>query len=191
MLDRIVQGVWSSLANAANPRATRSPFTMLGVATLGLDGGPQMRTVVLRGIDVNAGALVFYTDARSTKIAEIARDNRVALLGWDDANIQIRLEGTAAISRDDDITKAHWEAARARSLIVYRAPLQPGVPIDAPAQGQVPAHEASGPLDGYAHFCVITVTVQKIDYLDLSPHGHERAVFRRQGEGWQGQWVAP
>jgi pyridoxamine 5'-phosphate oxidase len=52
-------------------------------------------------------------------------------------------------------------------------------------------HDASGPLDGYEHFCVVTVSVQQLEYLDLSPRGHERAVFRKIDHAWTGQWVAP
>jgi len=50
---------------------------------------------------------------------------------------------------------------------------------------------STGRHDGYDNFCVVRVTLSKIDYLDISPAGHQRAVFTRSDNHWQGKRVAP
>ena len=52
-------------------------------ASLGLDGAPKVRTVVIRSLDETNGLIRFNTDLRSRKAAEIDADSRVTLLGYD------------------------------------------------------------------------------------------------------------
>ncbi|QBQ99619.1 pyridoxamine 5'-phosphate oxidase family protein [Paraburkholderia pallida] len=188
----VVDRVWAMLSAGANAGATRSPFTMLQAATVGLDGGPKVRTIVLRGVSPEAGALTFHTDVRSEKVMELRKDPRISLLGCDlDAGIQIRLEGIARMVDSLDERMALWKTSRPHSLIVYRAQLVPGTPIASPEE----AHRAPGGMSdsmaGFENFCLVTVDVQTIDYLDLSPNGHARAKLSRQDGAWHGGWVAP
>ncbi|MDN7716666.1 pyridoxamine 5'-phosphate oxidase family protein [Burkholderia gladioli] len=188
--------IWTLLAEGANPGRERSPFTMLQLATLGLDGAPKVRTVVLRGVDAGQGSLLFHTDARSAKLAELRRDGRAALVGCDLAGgLQIRVEGTASVLADQARRLAIWQASRPRTLILYRAPLPPGTPVAAPADAH-PASASSAAaaddaLDGFANFAVIELRAEAIDWLDLAADGHRRARFVREPAGWQGNWIAP
>ncbi|MEK6349470.1 MAG: pyridoxamine 5'-phosphate oxidase family protein [Burkholderia sp.] len=197
LLDRI----WTLLDEGANAGRERSPFTMLQAATLGLDGAPQVRTVVLRGVDRTARSLMFHTDARSAKAAEIARDGRIALVGCDLANgLQIRAEGVARLRTDEAERLAIWRASRPRTLILYRAPLPPGTPVAEPADAHPPEAQAGAEPDsmaGFAQFAVIDVRIDAIDWLDLAADGHRRARFAHDAHdtagapGWHGGWVAP
>ncbi|NBR79124.1 MAG: pyridoxamine 5'-phosphate oxidase, partial [Alphaproteobacteria bacterium] len=49
----------------------RSAFHTPTVATIGLDGRPRLRTIVLRACDTANRSLRFHTDARSDKINEL------------------------------------------------------------------------------------------------------------------------
>ncbi len=55
--------VWAALMTAARP--DRTPFSVLQLATSGLDGAPKVRSVILRGADAERGAVSFFTDVRS------------------------------------------------------------------------------------------------------------------------------
>ncbi|MDS0859567.1 pyridoxamine 5'-phosphate oxidase family protein [Burkholderia pseudomultivorans] len=183
--------LWSCIESGVG--APRSPFTMLQLATLGIDGAPKVRTVVLRQVCRDTRRLSLHTDVRSEKVAELRRDPRVALVGVDlDALVQIRVEGIASICDDEVERRALWQSSRPHTLLLYRAPLPPGTPVDSPDDAHLAANQGSAPTDdGYANFCVIHVTATRIDWLELAHAGHRRAVFDLSDEGYEGRWVAP
>lgn len=179
--------LWAALHLGASP--ARSPFTIWQCATLGLDGAPQLRSIVLRGADEEARRLSFHTDLRSPKIAEIAADDRVALVAVDlDSYRQLRVAGRARVVGDAARRQAMWSAARPHTLILYQTPHAPGTPIATPEDGHVPAGEA---VSGFANFALIDVELQQLELLDLTPGQHSRALFRWEHGQWHGQWIAP
>ncbi|RQR29997.1 pyridoxamine 5'-phosphate oxidase [Burkholderia sp. Bp9143] len=183
--------LWSCLESGVGTQ--RSPFTMLQAATLGLDGAPKVRTIVLRQVSRADRLLSFHTDARSEKVAELRRDPRIAVVASDlDALVQIRAEGVASICDDEAQRRAIWQSSRPHTLLLYRAPLRPGTPIDSPEEAHVTASGNTTPADdGYRNFCVFYVTVTRIDWLDLARSGHRRAVFDLNDDGYEGRWIAP
>ncbi|KVG26642.1 pyridoxamine 5'-phosphate oxidase family protein [Burkholderia diffusa] len=185
--------VWSCLASGVG--AQRSPFTMLQAATLGLDGAPKVRTIVLRQVSRAEHRLSFHTDARSDKVAELRRDPRIAIVASDlDSLVQIRAEGVAAICDDEAQRRAVWQSNRPHTLLLYRAPLRPGTPIESPEDAHVIARSGPGTTptdDGYQNFCLLHVTVTRIDWLELARSGHRRAVFDVIDDGYEGRWIAP
>jgi len=50
--------VWAALKAGAQPG--RTPFTVLQVATTGLDGAPKVRSVILRSADARTRRLVLH-----------------------------------------------------------------------------------------------------------------------------------
>lgn len=192
-MQKILDRIWALLSEGANAGKERSPFTMVQIATLGLDGAPRVRTVVLRQVNRDQRTVTFHTDIRSEKVAELKNDARIALVGCDlDAGLQIRLEGIARIVDRGERKEAVWNASRPRTLILYRAPLPPGTPIGSPNDAHAPPEfDDAGRTAGIENFCLVDIEVSTIDYLDLSPSGHVRARFIRDAESWQGIWVAP
>ncbi len=179
--------LWAALHLGASP--ARSPFTIWQCATLGLDGAPQLRSIVLRDADERARTLSFHTDLRSPKVAEIAADDRVALVAVDlDSYRQLRLSGRAQVVGDAGRRQAMWSAARPHTLILYQTPHAPGTSIAAPEDGHVPPGEAAG---GFGNFALIDVELQQMELLDLSPGHHRRALFRWEQGRWCGQWITP
>jgi hypothetical protein len=183
--------VWSCLESGVS--AQRSPFTMLQAATLGVDGAPKVRTVVLRDVCRAARRLSFHTDVRSQKVAELRRDPRIAFVANDlDALVQIRAEGIASIVEDDAQRRALWRASRPHTLLLYRTPLAPATPIASPEDAHVAANPRTTHADdGYQNFCVLHVTVTRVDWLELARAGHRRAVFDVNATGYAGRWIAP
>lgn len=192
-MDQIVDAVWARLYAGANAGKERSPFTMLQAATIALDGAPAVRTVVLRHASREQRSVMFHTDVRSTKVAELRRDPRISLVACDlDGGVQIRLHGVARIVEAPAETRAAWNASRPRTLIVYRTPVAPATPVASPADAHATTHaEDLDSSAGFDNFCLIEVTVSRIDYLDLNPAGHMRASFVCEEGKWRGTWIAP
>ncbi|WP_233852685.1 pyridoxamine 5'-phosphate oxidase family protein [Paraburkholderia sp. HD33-4] len=192
-MQKILDRIWALLTAGANAGQVRSPFTMVQIATLGLDGAPRARTVVLRQINRSQSAVTFHTDIRSEKVAELKKDPRIAVVACDlEAGLQIRLEGIATIVDRGERKDTVWNANRPRTLILYRAPLRPGTPIGSPGDAHVPPEcDDAERSAGSENFCLVDIEVSKIDYLDLSPSGHVRVRFIRDSDSWQGIWVAP
>ena len=192
-MDQILDAVWAHLHAGANAGKERSPFTMLQAATIALDGAPAVRTVVLRRVSRERRSVMFHTDVRSTKVAELRRDARISLVGCDlDVGIQIRLHGVARIVEAPAETRAVWNSSRPRTLIVYRTPIAPATPLASPAEAY--ATTPAGDIDpsaGFENFCLIDVTVSRIDYLDLNAAGHMRASLVFEEGKWRGTWLAP
>ena len=183
--------LWSCLESGVGTQ--RSPFTMVQAATLGLDGAPKVRTIVLRQVSRADRLLAFHTDARSEKVAELRREPRIAVVANDlDALVQIRAEGVASICDDEAQRRAIWQSSRPHTLLLYRAPLRPGTPIESPEEAHVTPSPGDAPTDdGYRNFCLVHVTVTRIDWLELARSGHRRAIFDVTDDGYEGRWIAP
>lgn len=164
----------------------RHPFHTPTLATLSLDGAPRARTLVLRGFDAPTRTLRLHSDARSDKVAELLREPRAALHLYDaGAQVQIRLEGTAQAHHDDALAEAAWAASRPFSRMCYAIEPAPGTPIAAPAPA--PRDDASGRV----HFCAITFTFARMEWLWLAAGGHRRARFTWTPEGEEATWLVP
>jgi hypothetical protein len=161
----------------------RSAFHMISLATIGLDGSPQLRTVVLRGFDRTAPSLVFHTDRRAAKYAELSNLPHAAALAYDPgAKLQIRMEGTAAIISGGGAAEI-WARLQPTSRLCYHTPDAPGGTLG----GDSPLTEAQA----RSNFCVCTLTISKLDVLYLRAAGHLRAQARFTQAGTSAAWVAP
>ncbi|MEP0547774.1 MAG: pyridoxamine 5'-phosphate oxidase [Rhodothermales bacterium] len=88
----------------------REPNAMT-LATLGADGQPAARIVLLKGVD--AEGFVFYTNYESRKARELEAHPRAALVFWWEAlERQVRIEGT--VGRVDAAESDAYFASRPR-----------------------------------------------------------------------------
>jgi hypothetical protein len=186
-LEGTLAEAWRLLAAGVADR--RSGFHTLAVATIGQDGRPRARTVVLRGCDPVAATLRFHTDARAGKIAELERDRRIALHSYDAARkIQIRIEGVARIHADDAVADAAWAGSRDFSKVCYGIAPGPGTPIIAPGAYSMPT-DTEEVAAGRADFRAVVIAATTLEWLYLAHAGHRRALFDlASGEG---RWLAP
>jgi pyridoxamine 5'-phosphate oxidase len=181
---------WRLIARGVADR--RSAFHHPVLATRGEAGAPQLRTVILRSCDTPQRLLRFHTDARSAKVREIAGDHRVSLHFYDPgAKIQLRLEGRAALHRDDSLANEAWAASRTFSRQAYGIVPGPGTVIGAGADFTLPGTSEAETDPGRAHFTAITVAVQSLEWLYLAAAGHRRARFTWPDGTMQAQWLAP
>ncbi|HMB09923.1 pyridoxamine 5'-phosphate oxidase family protein [Saliniramus sp.] len=188
-LDATLRHAWACLARGVKDR--RSPFHTPTIATLGTDGRPRMRTVVLRAVDTSARSLRFHTDQRGLKSEEIARDSRVAVHVYDArGKFQLRGEGIAQLHAGDALAQAAWDGSRMMSRACYATQPAPGTLITAPGAFALPEDEAAIAA-GAANFSAVTITIAEIETLYLDHAGHRRARFRLDLDERQAQWLAP
>lgn len=191
-LDETLAEAWRLLVRGAVDR--RSGFHTVQLATVAPDGGPRVRTLVLRGADPATCTVRLHTDIRAEKGGQIAAEPRVEVCAYDArAKIQIRLRGKAAVHREGGVVEAAWAATGAGSRVCYRAAVAPGAEIATPFLGD-PTEAARNPEDpeaGRVHFSALVIAVERLDWLYLAARGHRRAAFDRDGAGWRGRWLGP
>jgi pyridoxamine 5'-phosphate oxidase len=190
-LDASLAHAWAQLAVGVADR--RSGFRTPTLGTIGLDGTPRVRTVVLRACDAAARTLRFQTDRRSGKVPELRRIPAAALHFYDPpAKLQLRFAGQAQVHMDDEIARAAWAESQVMSRACYTQGLPPGAPLSGPTAIPQLAGVPDGDMTGIDNFAVVAVVVQSIDWLYLGSQGHRRARFTwgERGE-MQATWLAP
>ena len=150
------------------------------------DGSPTIRTVVLRGCDVDARTLRFHTDTRSGKIAELAANPLAAMHFYDaGAKIQLRL-GVRLSLLDGAAYDAAWAATRPMSRECYQVTQAPGSRLDDP---YAVAFDAAATQDGEDHFVPVLAAVERMEWLYLAARGHRRALFDFTADDMS--WLVP
>lgn len=154
----------------------------VALATVGLDHAPEVRTVVLRIADRAAATVDIYTDPRTHKVAELAREPRASLMFWDaDDRLQVRLRAQCTVLTGDHAA-AEWAAVPELSHRNYTVSQPPG---RLATEGSFVPH---GP---ETHFAVLRLRVAEIETVDLGdPIHYRRAVFAPT-DGWAGNWLVP
>jgi pyridoxine/pyridoxamine 5'-phosphate oxidase len=152
-----------------------------------------MRTVVLRSCLARERMISCHTDRRSAKFRDLAADPRVALLFYDtQTREQLRCEATAHCHQDDEVAADAWATLAAASRAPYAQRLAPGSGLQHAIDNGNTAHQE--PLcDELAQqqFVVIRCTVHRMDWLQLNPGGHERALMLWHGSAWHSERTAP
>ena len=180
---------WELLRQGA--AGSRDPFHTGCLATAGASG-PSQRTVVLRLVDEPGRLLACHTDRRSLKLEEARSNEASSWLFYDpDRKLQLRLEGRLGVHIDDDLADSRWAATRSLGRACYNTSAAPGQPIDVPAAAPAPPADPSEASYAREHFAVLSFRVDFLDWLYLSIHGHRRAQFRCEAQGFQGYWVNP
>ncbi len=190
-LDATLDQVWKRLRRGVADR--RSAMHTAQLASIGLDGAPRVRTVVLRGADRGARRLRVHTDRRSPKFAEMAAQPRVEVCAYDPrGKVQIRARGAAELAVAAG-AEAAWSATGRSGRVCYRSPAGPGMPLDDPAwtDPQSGADAVTDADAGREHFSVVFMTLEHIDWLYLAARGHRRAGFDWHDGRWVGRWLAP
>ncbi len=157
--------IWTELQRATVDRhhEWRTPV----LATTGLDGLPQARTVVLRAADGKASQLSFFTDRRSPKVAELQAVPAAAMVFWSKRlNWQLRVRVATQVHTAGSAVDTAWaRVGQSAAAGDYLAPRAPGSALAAHAD-----HEP-----GEHHLAVVTARIEHIDWLELAHEGHRRA----------------
>lgn len=172
-LAAIEQACWQALATAVRDRA--HPWRVMTLATV--DGErADARSVVLRDVDEARRRLLFYTDARSAKVAQLRAHPQATLVGWWPApGWQLRLRVALSIETHGLEVSSRWARVKlSPSAQDYLAALPPGTPVDRfqPERGS------------REHFAVVTARIDEMDWLELHEAGHRRARLAGEASTW-------
>lgn len=183
-LESLAAQCWRLLETAAGDR--ESPLRTPVLAS----GSAEARTTVLRVADGAARTLVIFTDARSGKARQLSADPRVCLVFHDPKDgVQLRAWGRAALHRQDQVARAHWESLPDFARRPYGSMPAPGALRDTPGSG-IPEH--GDPEAGYRNYLVIVITVTRLEWLRLVRGGNISARFDWDGSGaLSGSWIVP
>ena len=169
------------------------PNTMT-VSTVGDDGQPSSRIVLLKAFDTHG--FVFYTNFQGRKGRELLAHPRTALcMHWAPLEAQVRVEGSAAPVSSEEADA--YFATRARlSQIGAWASSQSDViahPGDFERRIAEVEHEFEGrPVPRPRHWSGFRVVPFRIEFWHNRPNRlHERYVYLRDGAGWRLVMVYP
>lgn len=173
------------------------PFRKPVMATAGANGAPRARIIILRDVMFGERIVRLHTDARSSKMSEIAENPDVILNFYDpEREVQLQLSGRASIHRDDGFADSAWAQASRPSRRAYLASGHPGTASSVPTSGLPADVEGVIPpekrlLEGRKNFAAIQIVYHQIDWLFLSPNGNRRARFVFEEGGWAATWLVP
>jgi hypothetical protein len=165
----------------------RSAFRTPTVATVGSDGAPSARTMVLRRFDPTTRRLTVHSDQRARKITDIGRTPRVAVHVYDArAALQVRFSAMAWVHAGDAMARAAWLAGAPASHAVYAVTPAPGTEVPAPLPP--PTYQD----EGFGNFAVLALTFDMLEWLSLHHGGHRRARFAWAADGsLNAAWLVP
>lgn len=192
-LDGSLAEAFRLLARGAADR--RSAMHTPCVASVGLDGGPQLRSMVLRGFEPALRRLRLHTDRRSGKVAEFARLPLAAFHAYDPgAKVQLRADCRVELLNTGPLADAAWSASTRAARVCYRIEPGPGTPI--PSGGgydwRAAADGAGEAEAGRASFAIVLLTIDRLEWLFLHAAGHRRAEYRwDEAGGLAARWLAP
>jgi pyridoxine/pyridoxamine 5'-phosphate oxidase len=188
-MDAALDRAWRLIARGAGDPA--SGFRVMQAASVGMDGTPRVRSVILRAADKAVREIRFHTDGNSAKVAELEAHPAIALALYDaNEKVQLRLSGEAKIDRDGPVVDAAWQQTEDVSRACYASEPVHGTPI-AHGGAYKAAFDRGEPNAGRDTFCVVRVTVSELDWFYLHAAGHRNLRFVWTGSRWQGEWRVP
>jgi hypothetical protein len=172
-LPSIEAAIWQELQRATHDRHHEWRVPVL--ASVAADGSADARSVVLREVLPAQRRLVFYTDDRSPKLAQLRLEPRATLVCWSRRlGWQLRLRVHCRPVADEAELAARWQRV-----------------VDSPAAADYLAQRAPGTelagdtgADSRPHFAVVEAEVVATDWLELHRAGHRRAAVDAAGSRW-------
>lgn len=178
----------------AEQSETINPNAM-AIATVGQDGTPSIRTVLLKDVDATGG-FVFYTNLTSQKGRELKDNPRAAAcFYWRALERQVRVEGTTTLVGDSEADA--YFASRPRGSQIgalvsdQSATLDDRAILQSAFDAAVTRYEGSDVLRP-ADWSGYRLIPARIEFWHSKPSRlHDRLLYDRNGADWTRRWLYP
>jgi pyridoxamine 5'-phosphate oxidase len=158
----------------------------------------QIRTVVLRKVEIEKRKIYFHTDIRSSKIEDIKSTGQLSWLAYDQTQrTQIRLCGATVLHHGNEIAKTQWNLTHHHSRRNYLLPEGSGKKH---SEDFKTLHDKLSDFSytleesevGFQNFVVVETTVEKLDWYYAHHTGNRRAGFTYEnGLLLHADWLTP
>ena len=181
---------WYAEARASEPNDSNA----MALATVGADGQPSVRMVLLKGHGPDG--FVFYTNRESRKAQELGEGSKAALLfHWKSLRRQIRIEGAVTLATDAESDAYFASRSRDSQLGAWASDQSRPLADRATFEARFAAMEqrfAGGDVPRPPHWGGYRVTPTAIEFWQDRAHRlHERRLFTRDGDAWSEGMLYP
>ena len=154
---------------------------------------PELRTVVLRDIDLDNYKISFHTDSRSPKYNQLIKNSSVSALFYSiSKRTQIRIKGNAEASKDKYLLNSLWNKLSKDSKECYQGAVPPSgiIPDTRILNDIIDDSSVDNNNQGFENFSRITIDVTSLEILRLHHLGHKRLLCYLSKNDTSFQWIA-
>jgi pyridoxamine 5'-phosphate oxidase len=182
-------GEWLAAAEASEPNDPNA----MALATVGPEGAPSLRVVLLKAWDERG--FVFYTNLDSQKGREMAGNPHVHLnFHWKSLQRQVRIGGRVALVADAEADAYFATRPRDSQLGAWASLQSQPLPDRATFEARIAtmAERFPGEVPRPPRWSGWRVTPARIEFWQAhEARWHQREVYHQAGDGWQLGLVYP
>jgi pyridoxamine 5'-phosphate oxidase len=168
--------------------------TAFTLATVGADGQPSARIVLLKGVD--ARGFVFYTNHESRKGRELLAHPPAAMVfHWQPLERQVRVEGLARQVSPEEADAYFASRARGSQIGAWASRQSQPIAMTGDLEARVEEMEArfaDKPVPRPPHWSGFRIVPSRIEFWQNMPSRlHQRDLYHREADGWRVERLYP